>query len=433
MNSLDLRTLDSDHIPIIYEIPDIDDIFKTDIKTIFTSSIAYPKFSLGFHHYIHQSNDKLPLLEKQFENKKKVYCVINKFEPTIDEYEDTLFNSSNKHFKKKKLDIVSAAFFKLWELLHMFDLIKATGPEIVSTHLSEGPGGFVQALLYYRDTYAKSTTKDKYYTITPNDKESFDTIILDKGLEKESRIVSFNNKQSGNLGDIKVVEDFLKFQKKKSNLVTADGSYIYKNDNLREQMSFSLFIGEIIVATSIQEEGGNFVLKILEAFTEPTLKLVCILKSFYKDVYIVKPLTSKLSSSERYLVCKRFKSAGAAKKIEILKKLLKEINSKPQQFVNNIFADYKLSEDMQVTYIHSNISIANKFFKTINEMSTFVMKENYRGDGYQKRRNMQIESTKFWLDNFYSKTAKLDQFTKDIIVQTNKLVEQFKETYDFDE
>ncbi len=48
-----------------------------------------------------------------------------------------------------------------------------------------------------------------------------------------------------------------------------------------------------------------------------------------------------------------------------------------------------------------NIEIANRQFVGINEMVDFVLKQNYRGEEYDKRRKNQIEATKYWLNTFF--------------------------------
>src|SRR5271170_2899312 len=93
--SLNLHDLPEDYIPVVYQIPSIPDIFKTKANTIYTPDIDYPKFSYGLTHFYHQSKDKMELVEVQFEKKKKVYQVLNKFEQYIDDYDLSIGNISS--------------------------------------------------------------------------------------------------------------------------------------------------------------------------------------------------------------------------------------------------------------------------------------------------------------------------------------------------
>ena len=56
----------------------------------------------------------------------------------------------------------------------------------------------------------------------------------------------------------------------------------------------------------MQAVGGSFILKIYDIFHENTLKTISFIKKFYKNIYIVKPLSSRPANSEKYLVCVGF-------------------------------------------------------------------------------------------------------------------------------
>jgi hypothetical protein len=158
-----------EYVPVVYKLPNINDnILKHKHDPKFSSNIDYPKFSLGFHHYIHQNKDKMEIIE-QFKDKKKVYLVISKFERYVDDYDDSIGNISKIYFNiNPKPNILSRAFYKLWELLFMFDLIDLNKNNFRSAHLAEGPGSFIQATMFYRDKFASKgiSKNDKYYAIT---------------------------------------------------------------------------------------------------------------------------------------------------------------------------------------------------------------------------------------------------------------------------
>ena len=48
--------------PIVLKLENKKDIFDTDKDTNFSYNIDYPKFSLGFQHFIHQSKDKMQIV-----------------------------------------------------------------------------------------------------------------------------------------------------------------------------------------------------------------------------------------------------------------------------------------------------------------------------------------------------------------------------------
>ena len=57
----------------------------------------------------------------------------------------------------------------------------------------------------------------------------------------------------------------------------------------------------------LQETGGTFILKIFDMFLKSTDDYIYLLSLFYNKVYIIKPQTSRLANSEKYIICKDFK------------------------------------------------------------------------------------------------------------------------------
>ena len=120
----------------------------------------------------------------------------------------------------------------------------------------------------------------------------------------------FSKNDNGDLTKLNVINNYVNNLKKfndKATLVTADGGFVWKNENYQEQESYKLLLGEIITAIKIQKEGGTFVLKVFDIFTKLTIKLICIIQSFYEDVFIYKPFLSRSSNSEKYIIAKTLK------------------------------------------------------------------------------------------------------------------------------
>jgi len=436
VKEINIKTIDNDYIPIIFDNTIDNDIFKNKLNPKLNDVIEYPKFSFGFHHFIHQSKDKMEIIE-QFKNKKKVYYVISKFERYIDDYDNDLDKVSKKYFDiKNRPNILSRAFFKLWEIFFLFDIIQLDKKNFISAHLAEGPGSFVQATMFYRDKFTKGvlSKNDKYYAITlHSDKESIPAVHSNfiKYYKKEKPERFFlhktfsrkdSNKDHGDLTEMITIKNFSKnFKTKKADLVTADGGFDWDNENLQEQEILKLLFGQIITALHVQNKDGNFVCKIFESFTIVTAKIIHIMSTFYTKVYLVKPLTSRKSNSEKYMVCIKFNPPkDYEKKIKILEELLENMKKENKKYLINFFPDFNISKEFIINLINTNITVANRQFESINEIIDYINKQNYRGDEYNKRRKMQIAATKFWVDKFY---PDVNNFKSN-----KKLLEDFKDT-----
>jgi len=435
------------YIPIVFKLPapKNKNIFKSDALPSFSHNIDYPKFSLGFQHYIHQSVGKMIDIEEAFNDKKKVYHIVEKFEKTIDDYDKDMMTISKKYFDlSSKPEILDDSFFKLWELIFTHDLISTTESKFISTHLLESPGAFLQATMLYRDKFAKkglpkndqyhSIVLSKYDDVNKHTKEMDDKFVKYYEREKPTRIIIHKAypreiareskfKHDGDITNLKTINLVGgALNKEKANFVTADGGFDWYYKNTTEQEAFKLILSQIITCLKIQATGGNFVCKIYESYTNTTTKLIACLFSFYEEIYITKPLTSRQSEPEKYLICKNFKDTKDNKKnIEILESILSEMNKIEKNLVD-FFPEYELDEDLKATIINVNTVIANKEYMAVNEMKLFVDRQNYRGDEYTTRREGQIKASEYWISTFTPDTNNYEKSIKEYSNEIEKII-----------
>jgi hypothetical protein len=206
-------------------------------------------------------------------------------------------------------------------------------------------------------------------------------------------------------------------------LVLADSEIKVDDENFQEQESYQLLLKEIIMALSTQAKGGNFILKIFETFTLPSIKLVYLLSSFYDETYIYKPYFSRASTSEKYLVCKGFKSEKSLdSKIKSLENAIELMNS--IKFVFDIFPALIIPQTYLDTFKFINIKVANPQQIMINEIVKYIKENNYYGEKYHNFREKQIEATKWWVNYFYPPSDNLFQKNKEDL---DKLIQSSKE------
>lgn len=423
----------------VYKFPTLKDNIldhKGDFKL--SANIDYPSFSLGFQYFLHQSKAKMSILD-EFKNKKKVWFVLNPFERYIDDYEYDIGGASKVYFDvDPKPDILSRAFYKLWELLMMFDIIPLDTPKYRSVHLCEGPGSFIQAVIFYRDKVAKKgvSKDDKYHAITlhcdqPEDeapemekkfldyyqKEKPNRFILHKTYPKKEM---GDRKDNGDITSNKTIKNFVAEVKDKVDLITADGGFPWKNENTQEQEAFRLILGQTLAALKLQKKGGTFICKTYELFTYVSAKILCLLGQCYGEVFITKPLMSRQSNSEKYIVCMNFMdNRNVGKTIEFIEKVLDTTDN-----IVEIFPSFELPVAAKAVIIQANIEFANEQFVAVNNIADFINKQNYRGEVYQKSRDIQIEAAKFWTDAFFP-DVKVFAEKKGLVV--NKTIKTIKD------
>lgn len=394
-----------------------------------SESVEYPRCELGFQHFLHQNKEKMGITESEkFKGKKKVYLVLHPFEKNIDEYEFDINHVTTEYFKMNATDgapsILSRAFYKLWEILMMYDIVPLT-KSFTSVHLAEAPGSFIQATLLFKETFG-SSNKDKHYAISikPPDETvpAFDKNFM-KYYSDKVRVHQYT-KDDGDMTKKITIDNFCDEVGEKVELITADGGFNWKNESIQEQEAMVLIVSEIITALRLQEKGGAFVCKIYETHTLSMCKLICMLSSAYKEIYITKPLFSHPSNSEKYIVCKDY--VGSKKLLAELEFLFDSYKNNPKKFLTNLFPTFELPKEQKTQFTVMNTTLSNKQLMSIKKILEFIHSNNYYGEVYQENRKKQIDASKYWLELYYPMKKEIKESQK----KNNSIVEYTIDEFD---
>ena len=249
-------------------------------------------------------------------------------------------------------DKYNRAYYKMWEILLDNKIIDKPNFQYIA--LAEAPGNFVKCvknlkspewndfiictLLNDMNTVNQGNFFDKYKnSIFGNSKGN---LKLSNTKDKD-----FN----GNLtksSDINIFINYVETNNLYADLITADGG-LQKSNNidylLEEYNHLPLFLGEIITALFTQKIDGTFILKMYDMVYNNSVNLLNLLSSFYNNVYITKPYSSRPCNTEKYIVCSNFKgiSSNKSDKDKILNNLLSildNLDTKPESYKHfNIF------------------------------------------------------------------------------------------------
>jgi len=250
--------------------------------------------SHSLSNYISSIKERITPIESQWDQYKKY----------INPYEFIHSPIPGKHKAVAKYKPLSRSFFKMIELIHIFDLGKTKEP-IKSFHLAEGPGGFIEAFCRFRNN-----PNDAFYGMTIQDPD-----VNVPGWKKSKVFLSkYPNVQIengfDNTGNILYEENFTFISSKYAHsmdIVTGDGGFDFsENFNNQEHDIVRLLYAQVCYALTVQKVGGCFILKFFDCFMHHTVDLLYLLTAFYSKVYICKPHTSRYANSEKYIVCKDF-------------------------------------------------------------------------------------------------------------------------------
>ena len=211
-----------------------------------------------------------------------------------------IYTSTNPNKNICSIIPISRSYFKLREI--MYDLNLTCDGKVAC--LAEAPGGFIQSLM---DMFHSQI--DIIHGITLIS-ENNDIPFWNNGLLKETKVkISYGDDKTGDLYNVKNLLHFInEVQKSSCSLVTADGGFDYSDDfNSQEYVSYQLIYSEVFLALSLLKEGGTFICKIFDIFTIHTIGILYLLYLSFDDLVFIKPVTSRSTNSEKYVVCKGYK------------------------------------------------------------------------------------------------------------------------------
>ena len=185
-----------------------------------------------------------------------------------------------------KADVASRAYHKMREMQQTCGLARASG---LTVHLCEAPGGFVQAV--GDDEPAPDWTWIAV-SLGEGPSPALDKVPTDRGHFVEGDV--FDHDWCATV-----------LPTHTACLVTADGAWDLEHDRL-EAAHLPLLHAETFAALRCLRENGDFVTKFFEGLKHGTQNWIAYMTTRFRSVGIVKPLTSRPTNSERYLVCRGF-------------------------------------------------------------------------------------------------------------------------------
>ena len=331
-------------------------------------------------------------LDKTYINKKQVNDLKESKNQIDKYYNDKLWDKikkntnpyeiiyiTNKRHRKYSISTyepLSRSYFKMVEICHEFfnNIISLSEP-IITTHLAEGPGGFMEAILQIRNN--------------PEDKIFGMTLIADSkevpGWHRANIMLNQNPNIRiltglDNTGDLYNIQNLNYLRNRigtnSSHIITGDGGFDFSVDyNKQEFYAQKLIFSQVIGALKVQKIGCHFVCKMFDNYTYITNEIIYILMTLYEKVNIFKPYTSRTANSEKYIVCRGFKGIDPFYMFE-LNNILDIWNRKPdrvelysllhylpKEFIDQINKINNSIQKQQITFINKTIDHIKKPLK----------------------------------------------------------------------
>ena len=324
-----------------------------------------------------------------YNNKCNIDYNINTWEKNKkrkNKYELVYVSNRNSYYNVADYIPISRSYFKLWEILTDINFKDLVKEPIQTSHLAEGPGGFIEATINYCN-YNNIKIKDINAITLREDNNDVPNWNIDSLLKNNNIKIHYGKDLTGNIYNIDNILDYvIKVGKNSVTLVTADGGLDYSKDyNKQEQLTYRLLLSEITIALSVQTIGGFFIFKLFDISTRFTLELLYILYRVYSKLIFIKPYTSRSANSEKYVICQDFKGICT----KDLNKLYEIINNydkiypfsmiePKKEFINKLREYNSLYTTYQIKNIQNTLdkSTHNEFLIQITKAKEWCIKYN---------------------------------------------------------
>jgi len=273
----------------------------------------------------------------------------------------------------KRYNIISRAYYKLWEILKKYEntfQLYQKGQLNIGC-LAEAPGGFVQAIIHYRNRYYNDNiTAISLYENNKNIKWGFKT--------NKYRIIYGDPEKNhdGNLYNPEIIEYYINSHKNKLDLITADGGMLltgYK-ENYKSQYHLQLFLCELYISLKLLKNNGIFILKVYELCSQNMIDFMIIINKLYKKVNIFKPKTSREMNNEKYIICRQLKP-NKEKLIKEIYQLIIFLWKNPNKMVKSFLNNTERNEYKKLIKIISKIEERN-LIKQKGKLNTALIYKN---------------------------------------------------------
>ena len=341
-----------------------------------------PYICKTLHKYINDIKKQIDENYEYWDNVKKYTNPYEFIHTVIPNYKTSI----------SKLKPLSRSYYKMIEISNLFKLVYELKhvKNINTFHLAEGPGGFIEAIVDLR-----KNENDNYYGMTLiNDDPNVPGWKKSKHfLEKNKNVkIEYGITKTGDLLDINNLKYCKETYGNSMEIITGDGGFDFSGDfNKQEAMASKLLFAQVSFCLCLQKINGYFILKVFDLFSKTSIDILYLLSSLYKEVYILKPFSSRLANSEKYIVCKYYKGLND----KIYNNLLLEYEKlNDPHSISSIF-------DFEIDYYFINkIEEFNAIFgqqqiENINQTLNLIVSKN-KNDKLENLKKTNIQKSIIW-------------------------------------
>ena len=322
------------------------------------------------HSRISESKDKISGFSNadEWEIRKKI---TNPYE--------AVFSGEDTFPSLAKVQPLSRSYFKMIEMLGLVDFFR-NRKTIVTAHICEGPGGFVQHVVE-QATLLKIPSMVFAMTLKPTRSHIPGWRRSIHFIKKYPQIqLEYGADDTGNILNPENQKDFCK--KVSADLFTADGGFDFSvNYKNQELLAFPLLLASFTMGLKSLKAGGVMIIKLFDIYATATQDLFLGTATFFDSFTLYKPATSRPCNSERYFIGRDFlgPSENLDKWIEILEEaqikhaespITNLVEGWPESVMDAVREQILFQEEIQIKCIEDTLNldrntIADRLLKNI--------------------------------------------------------------------
>ena len=211
---------------------------------------------------------------------------------------------------------LSRSYFKMIEILDVLQTFQRTAKssmKLRTSHVAEGPGGFIQAILQTAETRQRQVTSSYAMTLKPTTAHVPGWKKATAFLMKYKQVkILYGADGTGNIYKRENQAFFLDSVNPGTHLFTADGGFDFSIDyTQQEQKVFHLLLCSVSIGLQSLRPGGDFVLKLFDMESPHTRFLAILLGRHFEEWTLYKPAMTRPCNSERYFLGRGFRAVSA--------------------------------------------------------------------------------------------------------------------------
>jgi 23S rRNA U2552 (ribose-2'-O)-methylase RlmE/FtsJ len=310
---------------------------------------------------------------------------------------ELIYTVDDKYFHPSLSSIkpLSRSYFKLIEILELtrfFEGIPRHIQNVTSSHIAEGPGGFIQAFLESAEKAKKRVARAYSMTLNPTNQNIPGWKRATTFLQKHPCIrLTYGEDNTGDIYKKENQTFFANITNHTSYLYTADGGFDFSiNYEKQENTIFLLLVSSFLIGLKSLRKDGMMIVKLFDVFSEHSQVLVVLMGRQFQKWTLYKPLTSRACNSERYFIGQGFHGY----KNTIYEKL-EEIEGKAKE------GQYPLANLEEYERLYLNQHIEKQMAKQLRAIENAICFSKNPDEWYNNHFEKSFAISKDWCHRFH--------------------------------